>query len=402
MKVALGIALLAAAAPLGAGRGTGSVEAAYAPISRDGQVVWAQSRAIPRQNDNVRFQGYDANGDGVITRAEWRGSARSFDVHDWNNDGVLSGNEIRTGAWRPSPEFDDYDDSYVFNDWNATRFRQLDRNGDTRIARAEWPYGAEEFFRVDRNRDGYLSQAEFVGSDFDDDRSDRFEYLDVNNNGTIERSEWHASPAAFDWLDRDSDGTLTRHEMGSSSAGAAPNAPEDVFGRIDTNDDNRISAQEWIWSRRSFTQRDANGDGALTREELGVRSANAGGGLTGPGTRTVVVDATQAWNDTGIVVQAGDRISMRATGTARLSGNAGDEADPSGTKVRRTAPDGPLPQEPAGALIARFGETGTPVVIGREVNAFRAPASGRLYLSVNDDHHNDNSGSFRVEVNVSR
>ena len=50
--------------------------------------------------DQERFRGMDRNRDGVITRAEWRGSAQSFRNHDWNGDGRLSGDEIRPGAQR--------------------------------------------------------------------------------------------------------------------------------------------------------------------------------------------------------------------------------------------------------------------------------------------------------------
>jgi hypothetical protein len=42
-----------------------------------------------------RFRGIDRNGDGVVTRKEWRGNDRSFRNHDRNGDGVLSGDEIR-------------------------------------------------------------------------------------------------------------------------------------------------------------------------------------------------------------------------------------------------------------------------------------------------------------------
>ncbi len=45
--------------------------------------------------ENRRFRTMDANSDGVVARAEWRGSLQSFRTHDWNNDGVLSGREIR-------------------------------------------------------------------------------------------------------------------------------------------------------------------------------------------------------------------------------------------------------------------------------------------------------------------
>jgi hypothetical protein len=89
----------------------------------------------------ARFEGFDTNEDGVIQRGEWRGSDRSFQVHDWNSDGVLSGDEIRNGAPRPRSEYDDYSDSYAFSDWSTDRFNTLDRNRDGRVSRTEWPYG---------------------------------------------------------------------------------------------------------------------------------------------------------------------------------------------------------------------------------------------------------------------
>ena len=42
------------------------------------------------QRQNGRFKGMDRNGDGVITRDEWRGNDTSFQKHDRNGDGVLS------------------------------------------------------------------------------------------------------------------------------------------------------------------------------------------------------------------------------------------------------------------------------------------------------------------------
>ena len=57
--------------------------------------------AVGRQQaSRMRFEAMDANHDGRITRNEWRGSDRSFDNHDWNGDGVLSGDEVRPGAQR--------------------------------------------------------------------------------------------------------------------------------------------------------------------------------------------------------------------------------------------------------------------------------------------------------------
>src|SRR5438874_8270421 len=55
----------------------------------------AQSRPA-----HMRFESMDRDHNGVITQDEWQGSARSFQVHDWNGDGKLSGAEVRIGAQR--------------------------------------------------------------------------------------------------------------------------------------------------------------------------------------------------------------------------------------------------------------------------------------------------------------
>ena len=40
------------------------------------------------------YRTWDRNGDGVITRAEWRGTAQAFRERDWDRDGVISGDEL--------------------------------------------------------------------------------------------------------------------------------------------------------------------------------------------------------------------------------------------------------------------------------------------------------------------
>ena len=60
-------------------------------------------------------------------------------------------------------------------------------------------------------------------------------------------------------------------------------------------------------------------------------------------------------------------------------------------------PNYPVPNAPLGALIGRVG-TGAPFLIGGRQSPSACPSRGRLYLSVNDDDKNDNSGGFRVEV----
>ena len=224
----------------------------------------AQSVGTTGSNQTMRFRGMDSNNDGRISRDEWRGSDQSFRVHDWNNDGVLTGDEVRAGGRRESnSENEDFSASNDrFLNWSEAGFRNLDHNGDGVISSREWHYDTESFYRADRNRDGVLSRQEFLSTD-DDDRDDRFSYLDTNGNGRVERNEWHGSADSFDWLDRNRDGVLTRTEVAGDRARA-----QDEFTSLDVDGDRQISRDEWHWSRRSFDQRDTNGDGVLTRREF--------------------------------------------------------------------------------------------------------------------------------------
>ena len=43
----------------------------------------------------ARLRQMDSNGDGRITRSEWRGNEQAFSRRDRNGDGVLAGNELR-------------------------------------------------------------------------------------------------------------------------------------------------------------------------------------------------------------------------------------------------------------------------------------------------------------------
>jgi Ca2+-binding EF-hand superfamily protein len=360
--------------------------------------AFAGSGLEPQAEEQIRFQAMDTNGDRKISRAEWRGTDQSFRRHDWNGDRVLSGNEVRVGANRTWGEEDDFDQARrpEFRNWTERGFANLDRNRDGRIVRSEWFYDREGFIRTDRNRDGALTREEFLGFEIDTDREDRFEYLDANNDGRIERSEWHASRDAFAWLDRNNDGILSRTEVVGEDV-----EQSDLFTSLDVNNDNRITTNEWQWSRRSFARQDQNGDGQLTRSELTNAELDAvGGGAVGTSGRAIVIDTARGWVDTGIDVRSGDRISIEASGTATLSDNPADIADAAGSRTGRRADAAPLSNAPAGALIARI-DNAAPMLVGNR-RAFTATDSGRLYLSVNDDHFADNRGEYRVTISASR
>lgn len=107
---------------------------------------------------NMRFQGMDRNGDGRISRGEWRGNDVSFENHDWNGDGLLSGDEVRPGGGDAVWD-DDRNDRDEGRRWED-RFGRFDRNDDGYLSEAEWPGDLRTFDRVDLNNDGLLSLRE--------------------------------------------------------------------------------------------------------------------------------------------------------------------------------------------------------------------------------------------------
>jgi hypothetical protein len=115
----------------------------------------------------LKFQGVDRDNDGVITRAEWRGSDMSFANRDWNRDGVLSGDEMKPGAVRPAVRRSAAIPSTPRTtpaprsgpDPDGPVFARLDANHDGVLTRTEWP--DDRFSGVDFNGDGVLSAYEY-------------------------------------------------------------------------------------------------------------------------------------------------------------------------------------------------------------------------------------------------
>jgi hypothetical protein len=131
--------------------------------------------------------------------------------------------------------------------------------------------------------------------------------------------------------------------------------------------------------------------------DMGGTTTNQAVPRSGEG-RTVTVPATSRWTATGIRVTRGQTIHFDSSGQVRMSVNPGDMAVPKGSLMRRNAKSAPLPQAPAGALIGRIG-SGQPFLIGDQ-KTIVAPASGDLFLGVNDDELGDNEGSYQVTVRV--
>jgi Ca2+-binding EF-hand superfamily protein len=230
----------------------------------------------------------------------------------------------------------------------------------------------------------------------------RFRGMDRNGDGVITSSEWRGSPQSFSVHDWDGDGRLSGDEVRAGAFRQGRTLEDEDFDRgerfeyLDTNNNNRIEPREWHTSLDAFDRLDRNGDGVLTRAEAEAEFLGFGAVATS-GTQ-IVVDPRVRWTDTGLNVRAGQTLTFDADGSIRMSDNPGDFAQASGSETGRRAAESLMPSAPAGGLIARIGNR-APVYVG-DRQALRVPASGRLYLGVNDDHLADNSGQYRVTVDV--
>ncbi len=123
----------------------------------------SQSAPVQPRLWDDRFHGLDKNRNNVVSRAEWNGDDRSFRNHDWNRDGVLSGDELIAGATRPTAANRPPDKpvSRPHTESDEVLFARMDGNRDNSLSRAEWNGSDSDFVRLDFNRDGVLSPYEF-------------------------------------------------------------------------------------------------------------------------------------------------------------------------------------------------------------------------------------------------
>jgi hypothetical protein len=143
-----------------------------------------------------------------------------------------------------------------------------------------------------------------------------------------------------------------------------------------------------------------------------VRSRQGGGGI-GPGRddrrtnrmleRIIAVQGTESrGDDTGIDLRAGDQLIITASGNITAGRRVGvvppNGATPGAASIFGTRP---VPTAGVGALIGylllQTGQASQPFMVGAQMT-LTVPSDGRLYLLVNDDNYNDNSGSFSVRI----
>jgi hypothetical protein len=117
---------------------------------------------------------------------------------------------------------------------------------------------------------------------------------------------------------------------------------------------------------------------------------------SGMSERDVNVDATIAWNDTGVDVRSGQTLYFSATG--RIRWGPGRRSGPEGEHNSPDSGARPLPGQRRGALIGRVGDSTDYFLVGDDRGPIRMRSTGRLYLGVNDDSPKDNAGTFQVAI----
>jgi Ca2+-binding EF-hand superfamily protein len=162
----------------------------------------------------------DANGDGVIDRAEAAKSPRfagMFDKFDANHDGKLTADERPQHRGRGEGR----------DGRGGDRLAELDANGDGAIDRAEAakaPRLSEHFDKLDANHDGRISAEERPKGHGGrhgpggpgGDRGQRMAQLDKNGDGKFSRDELAGHERAlshFVDIDANKDGFVTHEEM---------------------------------------------------------------------------------------------------------------------------------------------------------------------------------------------
>jgi hypothetical protein len=106
-------------------------------------------------------------------------------------------------------------------------------------------------------------------------------------------------------------------------------------------------------------------------------------------------NASNGWNDSGLMVRAGQRLRISATGRVSLGG--GQMSTPTGLP-RLADRDKLMRNEPTGGLIAVIGDDNDDFIFIGANREFVAQRDGRLFLGVNEGNLGDNSGMFDVTV----
>jgi len=112
------------------------------------------------------------------------------------------------------------------------------------------------------------------------------------------------------------------------------------------------------------------------------------------------VFAYRQWQSTGLYLNTGDQVEIRAQGQWSYSPVIGLHGPAGGGRMAPAYY--PLPSAQGGALLAKVGEAGRVFFVGGRRAIFVADRAGLLYLGINDDLLGDNVGQLSIDIQVIR
>lgn len=173
-----------------------------------------------------------------------------------------------------------------------------DLNGDGKVAPDEWSEENEKFLKIDKDGNGFLTQEELTeyyanrtpgekegggdggaGDPGPAGARSRWGWMgpiwnqvDTNGDGFLSSEEWTFGEGNFPKADKDGDGQVSREEMGEYLKWSAKNDPKALVEMqmkvLDADKDGKVSSEEWKGPAEMFGKGDKDQDGFLSLDEL--------------------------------------------------------------------------------------------------------------------------------------
>lgn len=225
---------------------------------------------------------WDPNGDGKVTRTEWKGSDEGFATLDLDGNGVLDRRDRAAAA-----AIDVVGPDSV-PEWKGELptadqvFERLDKDRNAAISPAEARAQKQLealFATADSDRDGTLTAREVeellrgirAGRDAVAARNARpqpfavpFDEWDLDDDDRVQQNEWKGERALFERIDRNRDSAVDRAEVARYVKSVTG---KDFLERFDLDGDGKVTAAEFDGSTDAFRRADRNGDGIVNRAD---------------------------------------------------------------------------------------------------------------------------------------